>query len=104
MQSCDCELLERGLHMAKVLVRYQKGIDELRQRDKRLADLIRAVGPFTMRPELKTTPFESLASSIVYQQLSGKAAATILGRMVALFPGVRFPTPKLMLEMDDQKL
>jgi len=35
--------------------------------------------------------FESLARVIVYQQLSGKAAATIFGRACRLTPGARFP-------------
>lgn len=40
------------------------------------------------------TPFEALARSIVYQQLSGKAAQTILDRFIALFEGKKFPTPE----------
>ncbi|MGE0484640.1 MAG: methylated-DNA--[protein]-cysteine S-methyltransferase [Gammaproteobacteria bacterium] len=54
--------------------------------DKRLAKVIKAVGP--PRIELKETAsvFAALADAIVYQQLSGKAAATILGRVVALMP------------------
>ena len=34
----------------------------------------------------------------VYQQLSGKAAATILGRVVALFPDKEYPEPEDMLD------
>lgn len=37
--------------------------------------------------------FQSLARSIVYQQVSGKAAASILKRFRSLFPGKRFPSP-----------
>lgn len=37
--------------------------------------------------------FHALCESIVYQQLSGKAAATIFGRMRALYAPRRFPTP-----------
>lgn len=37
--------------------------------------------------------FHALCESIVYQQLSGKAAATIFGRMCALYAPRRFPTP-----------
>lgn len=54
--------------------------------DPPLARLIDAVGPY--RLELKRTPslFAALAEAIVYQQLSGKAAATIHARVCALFP------------------
>ena len=52
----------------------------------RLKRIIDTVGP--LRLELKHTAsvFDALAESIVYQQLSGKAAATILTRVRALFP------------------
>jgi DNA-3-methyladenine glycosylase II len=39
----------------------------------------------------RTDHFESLVGSIISQQLSGKAADTIFGRFVALFPGNKFP-------------
>jgi DNA-3-methyladenine glycosylase II len=50
--------------------------------------------------------FESLVVAIVNQQLSGKAAATILKRFVALFPGrgKKFPTPKQVLKMPVPKM
>lgn len=44
--------------------------------------------------------FESLARAIVYQQLHGKAAATIFGRACALTPGRRFPRPVEWLALD----
>ncbi|MFN8643526.1 MAG: DNA-3-methyladenine glycosylase, partial [Candidatus Binatia bacterium] len=61
-------------------------VAHLRGADPALARLIDAVGPFRMG--LKRTPslFAALAEAIVYQQLSGKAAATIYGRVCALFP------------------
>ncbi len=60
-------------------------------------------------------PFESLTRSIIYQQLSGKAASTILGRLLLCFrdvdpstgkslhPDGRYPTPKEMLKLSDAK-
>lgn len=45
--------------------------------------------------------FESLVQSIVYQQLNGKAASTIHGRVLALFPEL---TPKNVLKMDQTRL
>jgi len=50
-----------------------------------MAGLIRVKGPFSLQVKRETDLFTSLASSITYQQLSGKAAATIYGRFEALF-------------------
>ncbi|HLW75031.1 MAG TPA: DNA-3-methyladenine glycosylase 2 family protein, partial [Gammaproteobacteria bacterium] len=50
------------------------------------------------------SPFHTLMRSITYQQLSGKAAATILARVEALFPAERGATPELMLELPDAAL
>jgi len=57
--------------------------------DSKLRRLIEQVGP--CRLQLRTTPsiFAALAESIVYQQLNGKAAATIFARVRALFPRAR---------------
>ncbi|MEO0557806.1 MAG: DNA-3-methyladenine glycosylase 2 family protein [Bacteroidota bacterium] len=63
---------------------------ELAEADPRLADVIAAVGPptLTLRPD-ETLP--ALLRSIVYQQLSGKAAATIHGRVLTAFGDGRQP-------------
>jgi 3-methyladenine DNA glycosylase/8-oxoguanine DNA glycosylase len=77
----------------------------LRGSDPALARLIDAVGPFTLR--LKETPslFGVLAEAIVYQQLTGKAAATIFGRVCALFPRAHAgPSAKHVLRARDDKL
>ncbi|HEY0464748.1 MAG TPA: methylated-DNA--[protein]-cysteine S-methyltransferase, partial [Polyangiaceae bacterium] len=64
-------------------------VESLRAADPKLARLIERVGP--CRLQLKTTPsiFAALAESIVYQQLHGKAAATIFARVRSLFPRAR---------------
>src|SRR5512140_3270306 len=49
-----------------------------------MADVIARVGPCTLQPREEWTHFDALVRSIVYQQLSGKAAATIHGRVLAL--------------------
>lgn len=72
--------------------------------DPILGALIGRVGPFTMRPEPAHSLFQVLVRSIVYQQLTGKAAATILGRVTRLFAPKRFPTPGDLLEMDPERL
>ena len=64
----------------------------LSRAEPRLRPLIERHG----RPRLRRTPnyFQSLVRSIIYQQLSGKAAATIYERFLQLFPTRRFPTHK----------
>ncbi len=47
-------------------------------------------------------PFEALVRSIIYQQLSGKAAGTILARFHVLFTNKK-PTPKLVLKLESEQ-
>ena len=49
-------------------------------------------------------PFDALAESIAYQQLSGKAAATIWGRVRALYPRRKWLDPKAVLATPDETL
>jgi O-6-methylguanine DNA methyltransferase len=67
----------------------EAAVEALRASDAKLRRLIDRIGPCRM--QLKTTPsiFAALAESIVYQQLNGKAAATIFARVRALFPRAR---------------
>ncbi len=77
-------------------------LDALRA-DPALARLMDRIGPPTLTRTEMASPFEALARAIVYQQLSGKAAATILGRVEALFPRRRL-TPEGLATMDDASL
>jgi 3-methyladenine DNA glycosylase/8-oxoguanine DNA glycosylase len=72
--------------------------------DPAMGELIARVGEFTMRPQPTHSLFQALARSIVYQQLTGKAAATILGRVTQLFAPKRFPTPGDLLEIAPERL
>lgn len=51
--------------------------------------------------EHPTEPFQSLVRSIMYQQISGKAAAAIIKKFLALFPGGKFPTPAQVSKLTD---
>lgn len=62
--------------------------------------LIEEIGPFTLRPNARRSPFESLVRAIAYQQLHDRAAESILKRFTALFPGRRFPRPDELLAMN----
>jgi len=71
--------------------------------DKKLARLIERVGPFAMPTRETMSPFQMLLHSIVYQQITGKAAASIHARLVALFPGGK-PGPQRLRKLSDEAL
>jgi 3-methyladenine DNA glycosylase/8-oxoguanine DNA glycosylase len=72
--------------------------------DPRIARLIARSRRYDITPSLAIRPFDALAESIAYQQLSGKAAATIWGRVRALYPRKKYLDPKLVLATPDEKL
>jgi DNA-3-methyladenine glycosylase II len=72
--------------------------------DPRFAALIARVRPYDVAVQPLVRPFDALAESIAYQQLSGKAAATIFGRVRALYPKRKWLDPKLVLATPDEKL
>ncbi|HLJ47932.1 MAG TPA: DNA-3-methyladenine glycosylase [Bryobacteraceae bacterium] len=59
----------------------RKAILHLKRSDPIMAGIIERVGPFRM--QFRDPDFQTLVRSIVYQQLSGKVAATIFGRLLA---------------------
>jgi len=76
----------------------------LAQTDSRFAELIARAKPFAPRQSVLVRPFDALAESIAYQQLSGKAAATIWGRVRALYPRRKWLDPKQVLATPDETL
>jgi DNA-3-methyladenine glycosylase II len=72
--------------------------------DKKLARVIRKVGPVHVTPPKGVTPYQSLVEAVAHQQLTGKAARTILGRVLALFPGKKFPSPADLVKTPNRKL
>jgi DNA-3-methyladenine glycosylase II len=58
-------------------------IDEVASRDPVLAQLVARVGPIAHRPRNPDGPFGALVRAIVYQQLAGRAAQAIHGRLRA---------------------
>ena len=71
--------------------------------DPRLAALIAQSLRYNIKSPTLTRPFDALAESIAYQQLSGKAAATIWGRVRALYPRRKYLDPKLVLQTLDER-
>jgi DNA-3-methyladenine glycosylase II len=82
----------------------ERVIRELSRADRRLARVIRRVGRFPTKRQKPRHPFESLLQAIVYQQITGKAAETILGRVKAIAGDGRFPTPEEILRAPKAKL
>ena len=72
--------------------RHAKAIAHLTAVDPILGTWIAEAGPCSLTRERAGTHFSSVARSIVYQQLSGKAAGTIHDRFEGLFGG-RAPEP-----------
>lgn len=68
----------------------------LAEADPVLGQLIKRVGPYKLKGR-RRSPFHALAQAIIFQQLNGRAAETILGRFCALFGDEQFPTPKQVL-------
>ena len=79
-------------------------VAHLREADPKLAKLIDAIGPFRMRLRGARSIFVALAEAIVYQQLNGKAAASIFARLCALFPVTQGLNAELILRTSDAKL
>ena len=76
---------------------------ELARLDPVMADLVAQHGPCRIAPKPRVDDrYMDLASSIVYQQLAGKAAATIWGRVRALTPDGF--TPEAVLALSDEEL
>jgi DNA-3-methyladenine glycosylase II len=81
----------------------RRAIAHLTSADATLADVIRRVGAFRLVPKREGTHFDAVCRSIVYQQLSGKAAATIHGRVLDLYGG-RAPLPHELAATPDEQL
>ena len=76
----------------------------LRRSDPVMAQLIRQAGPFSVNPERGVGPYEALVQAVAHQQLTGKAAKTILGRFYALYGADCCPEPARLVETSDEAL
>ena len=82
----------------------KKAIDHIARTDPRFAALIKQARRFDVIANKLVRPFDALAESIAYQQLNGKAAATIWGRVRALYPKRKWLDPELVLKTPDETL
>lgn len=81
----------------------RKARAHLRRVDPVIARVMDAVGPYRPGDRTGGSHFNALIRAIVFQQLSGKAAATILNRFLALFPDGE-PTPEGILALSDDQM
>jgi DNA-3-methyladenine glycosylase II len=82
-------------------VSWKAATEELARRDPRLATVIDRTGPVKLRARNPDGPFGALVRAIVFQQLAGKAAAAIHGRVRALVDGPLTPDAVLALPETD---
>jgi 3-methyladenine DNA glycosylase/8-oxoguanine DNA glycosylase len=82
----------------------RQALPTLKKSDPKIARLVDRVGGFAMPPPKTCSHLEALCRSIVYQQLSGKAAATIFGRFRALWPEPDFPSPQNIVSQSTETL
>jgi DNA-3-methyladenine glycosylase II len=82
---------------------YARARRVLMRRDPVLAAVIKQVGACGLASRQHADHLSALAGSIISQQLSGKAAATIFGRFRALFPDAVITGPAIAA-LDDQTL
>jgi DNA-3-methyladenine glycosylase II len=83
---------------------YTRARRVLKRRDAVLGAIIAECGDCGLADGQRDHGLQALIEAIVWQQLSGKAAATIFARFLALFPPDRFPTAQEILEMPPERL
>lgn len=81
----------------------RKAVAHLKNVDPVMAEVIAKVGSYKGWPASEGTHFDAVARSIVFQQLSGKAAGTIHGRFQGLYGG-RTPLPVELATTSDEQL
>ncbi len=74
------------------------------RRDRTLARVMKEVGPCRLEIAARQSPYEALFESIVYQQLTGQAAATIYARVCKLFDARRAPRAERIAATSAERL
>jgi DNA-3-methyladenine glycosylase II len=83
---------------------HESALQHLSAADPVLGALIARVGPCRLEVEQRWSPFQALVQAVAHQQLNGRAARTILDRVIALHPGRRFPGPEDLLATPEENL
>ena len=89
------------MRLAAIQLPMRKALNHLKKADPVIASIIERVGPYKI--QYRDPVFQTLVRSIVYQQLHGKAAATIFGRLAAAAQAEPI-TPESILRLRPQKM
>jgi 3-methyladenine DNA glycosylase/8-oxoguanine DNA glycosylase len=81
----------------------RRAVGHLRRTDPVLDDIIGRVGPCRLRQDAGGGPFAALVEAILYQQITGRAAATIHGRLRKAV-GRKHPRPPDIAALTDDEL
>ncbi|MCA8916500.1 MAG: DNA-3-methyladenine glycosylase 2 family protein [Planctomycetes bacterium] len=90
--------------MDKLQFDWKQAAAHVGRRDKRIGVVIKRQGHLRLEPRPLKSPFHALMRAIIYQQLSGKAAATIHGRLMDVFGNKRDVTPTNLLKLKDAQI
>lgn len=83
---------------------WDEAVSSISGSDTEMARLIGKVEPFELTLRPVRSPFRTLVEAIAAQQLTWKAASTILGRFIELYEGKRFPSPEDVLNTPDEDI
>jgi DNA-3-methyladenine glycosylase II len=81
-----------------------EALRHLRRVDPVMAQLIRRAGPYAVKAVRGAGAYEALVEAVAHQQLTGKAARTILGRFYALYGIDCCPEPSRLVGTPDDAL
>jgi DNA-3-methyladenine glycosylase II len=81
---------------------FRPALAHLKRVDPVLAEIIARVGPCRIEQRRTGTHYDALVRSIVFQQLSGKAAGTIHRRFAELYPGKRIRAERVLASTDEE--
>lgn len=78
-----------------------RAVAKLRQQCPVLGEWIGRLGSCELLPDFTRSPYEALVRAVAHQQLHGRAAEAILGRLLDHCGGTKFPAPKKVLDIPD---
>lgn len=81
-----------------------KGCRHLRRQSPQLEAWMRSVGPCKLSVDWNRSLYEALVRAVAHQQLHGRAAETILGRLCDGFRGHAFPSPRQLANAPAEKI
>ena len=91
-------------NMNKLPFDWDEAARHIARRDKGMSKIIRRLRDLRLETRRLRSPFHALMRAIIYQQLSGKAAGTIHGRLIDLFPNKREVTAEKLLKLPELKI